>query len=296
MTNGTKIPRKVKGLFYKNRPNNIHGNSSFSVITECSHILNFTGMACFVHLKFIDYVEDNLKPAAYVAHYPYSAGSLRRQDISVTKYFDWLINRSPFHHAFPEQLLRRTVDTCLIVDASTPSNLMVAALIASRYPYEFPHIVKLMQDLVAKGVDENLAFLTAHGVNRYGKDGHIMPAHRIGGGGHQVLWGEQVNNLKAFITSDVSKYLLRLPYNKDKKYTGVHQLFTPAFVNQKGKAEAIREQISYVLSKAAKSKIDRPNGGPFAHKRKIEFYDDDSLKIIAAELSKIHKKIMEKAA
>lgn len=212
MTNGTKIPNKFKKIIYEGRPEarDIRGNSNFCIAYK-NNIRVFIDEPCFAAIRTIG------EGSKYIGHYIYPPKWVHEETllrISVTQYFDWLINRSPFHTAFPEQSLKRAVTEAIIVDCNTPANLLLAALIASRQPHEYATNVAIMQKLVRLGVPENMAFMASYFVDDFIPKINKIWIETAGAyEGHMPCYQYRLNRLPEFLSSLVPADFLTDPYS-----------------------------------------------------------------------------------
>src|SRR5690606_7904111 len=97
---------------------------------------------------------------------------LRSGDDVASRYFEWLLNYSPFRSVFVTKSIRRVMSSNLIItDTETPANLMVGGLIATRLAWEnytengnFRSCI-LWDLIVQRGLHPNAAFVLAHLLN-----------------------------------------------------------------------------------------------------------------------------------
>lgn len=86
------------------------------------------------------------------------------------KFFDYLLNRSPYKSAFLSKDTSKLEDDGIMVRLDVPYNLAIAAGILTRAPWEWPGVVTTFINLVAAGLHEDRAFLVAHLVRWTGAD------------------------------------------------------------------------------------------------------------------------------
>lgn len=79
------------------------------------------------------------------------------------KFMHWLLNDSAYSEVFSTKSAKKALSgRMVIVDAFKPSNLMAAALVATRRLWEYDHIARVTVDLMEEGVNGDLAFYLAH--------------------------------------------------------------------------------------------------------------------------------------
>jgi len=99
---------------------------------------------------------------------------LKVDETEALRYYDWLLNRSPFADIFLEKDVSNILEVGLLLSTDHPNNLVLLALIASRWATEI-HSKEITarwptyQKLLKAGATENEAFIFAHLFN--GKDG-----------------------------------------------------------------------------------------------------------------------------
>lgn len=143
----------------------------------------------------------------------------------VLKYLEWLMNHSVYSECFVTKSGMEAVLSGIILRTNIPANLLVAALIATRYPWEHSLTFYFYWcQLVKRGVDKSLAFLAAHCVKEptegfYRFDNtptvHVsIDTLEIGRRG-----------IKLFIKKDYSKCLLNPFYYRELNYRDVSKMF-----------------------------------------------------------------------
>lgn len=81
-------------------------------------------------------------------------------------YLDWLMNRSPYASTFLSKDAQDCVDKERVYsDPTTPFNLMVGGLVASRRVTEYGYVCRAWYELVQRGVNENFAYVVAHNIH-----------------------------------------------------------------------------------------------------------------------------------
>lgn len=82
------------------------------------------------------------------------------------RYYDWLLNRSPFSDVFISSDSKQVLDDeFLLLGCQHPRNVVVAACIAHRYLWEETKVVPVWASLVDAGMDEDGAFVLAHTIS-----------------------------------------------------------------------------------------------------------------------------------
>lgn len=142
------------------------------------------------------------------------------------RWWDWLMNESPYARVFPEQ---GTAEQCLdrgyvFVDAEYSGSAIVAALVASRIPWEESLVCEAWCKLIDKGTNKNLAFLIAHTANgthinfnfRKGRTCHVSV--------HLDTWS--ASDINDFVFGDYSRLFSTgdtAPYNESESYATYSQ-------------------------------------------------------------------------
>lgn len=86
---------------------------------------------------------------------------------TTTKFYDWLINRSPWAHTHLDHDVERCQKYGFVVDATGPYNIFLSGLIASRFMTEsydsnLKPRIQTYTELLSTGFTEEEAFLFAH--------------------------------------------------------------------------------------------------------------------------------------
>jgi hypothetical protein len=189
-----------------------------SIITNkgyyCFKATNCTGMLCSPHVNYPGLKGDGITVTAIASML--CRGCEEKE--YARDFIDWLVNRSPYESVFISKNVDEIVaDKCTTVEAKSPSNLMVGALIAARGLWEYTHIGRGWYELYKRGVNENLAFLLAHKAN-FSTDGNVSFCNN--GGGHKSInINSGVQGLRRFILNEPA--LLNEPYKDCLKYGNI---------------------------------------------------------------------------
>lgn len=142
------------------------------------------------------------------------------------KFMHWLLNDSAYSEVFSTKSAKKALsDRMVIVDAFKPSNLMAAALVATRRLWEYDHIARVTVDLMEEGVNGDLAFVLAHcsSANVTGTGNiHFNTAHTA----HCSLNPNNMdfNALKSFINHKVVRP--NKTYNESYRYNYYDRMYT----------------------------------------------------------------------
>lgn len=158
------------------------GLQNFVFIQNNGEIKKYLHEACYASLYY--YKEWN-KRSKYLIDFVNHDRYKGYQDILLGFehwYIDWILNRSPWSSVFRTRSAKVAIDKGIICRVDKPSNLIIGGLMAIRYIYENPKIVRLFGELVAGGVDENVAMIVAqYSTCNTGKKTFSMSGYGLGG-------------------------------------------------------------------------------------------------------------------
>lgn len=123
----------------------------------------------------------------------------------------WVIEDSTFSHAIITETYEQGLKDGVLFNPHLPANQLLNAMIALRFPTEYPPVVIRWYDLVSKGVEPNVAYYFAETQGRNESSGH----HKFT---NTNTWNKE--DLIRFVNKEVgnnpTKYLYDEKYNYDK--------------------------------------------------------------------------------
>ena len=104
------------------------------------------------------------KPTAVVSLINYSRIKEERHRVGYTiPYYRWLLNDSIYRDCFVTKSPIEAIHKGVICHTDVPSNLLLGALIATRYPWEYAgQQFKTWCELYSRGVNPSMAFIVCH--------------------------------------------------------------------------------------------------------------------------------------
>lgn len=168
-------------------------------------------------------------------------------------YLKYVMEESPFRSVFMNTFEEAVGDSTVVVTSEAPSNLMVGGLVCTRYLWEFPHHIRLFNDLVDSGIEKGIAFLFLHFFNYSTTDSSQLLTLRYGSGGHEVMdpLNEEFDYCKNYL-EDNPKSLNPL-FHVASKYSepySIHGIWR----TRKNTQDSLREFIHSVWKDALSSK------------------------------------------
>lgn len=156
---------------------------------------------------------------------------------AVVAYLDYVMHESPYSSVFvsvdTEYALKRKF---VAVSTHTPSNLMVAGLVATRAIWERDYVPVVFYDLVRKGIDKHIAFIAAFAITTSSdRESTISKSYPMG---HVPL---DVTCMKKDAILSFSKgkaKRLNKPLREKADYHGLNDLFTG------GKGKSVRYVVN----------------------------------------------------
>lgn len=186
------------------------------------------------------------------------------------KFYDWLLNRSPYAEAFVSKDANKTFkeDRYAVMNVSSPANMLQGALVTSRQPWEHWNVVRVFCKLVDKGIDENTAYLFGS-MFRESTDKSLTVSLQSGGHFNLDIVNMSVKDCLAFVEN--KPHVLTNPFNKGGECMCVHDMFC-----KEGKSEVGRYARDLVKKAGAKKGFLQTN--PFAAAKRTDTkevdYDD----------------------
>lgn len=109
-------------------------------------------------------IEDADKPIAVVSLIDYGKIKKKRHKVGYTiPYYRWLLNDSIYRDCFVTKSPIEAIHKGVICHTDVPSNLLLGALIATRYPWEYANRhFKTWCELYSRGVNPSMAFVLCH--------------------------------------------------------------------------------------------------------------------------------------
>lgn len=153
----------------------------------------------------------------------------------LSKWVKYIITESPFNEMFLTKNIQAVWRYGVQMDVNKSLSCVVAALIALREGWEFPHILKNWNRLVAHGVNKHVAFLASRMFD--------VELNKINYGGHQSIGQITVKNAKFLITKGLFEHDGPLKINK-KSYAIFKATRSDEYVN--------KNLLSELLYKGAK--------------------------------------------
>lgn len=139
------------------------------------------------------------------------------------KFFDYLLNRSPFKSAFLSKDTSKLEDDGIMVRLDVPYNLAIAAGILTRAPWEWPGVVTTFINLVAAGLHEDRAFLVAHLV-RWVNAGGLVRQITVGHTGININ-SMTADGVKNFLDHELPKRSRGPTYQEHRTYGGIDAMW-----------------------------------------------------------------------
>lgn len=130
---------------------------------------------------------------------------------AIRKWVSYILLRSPFKDCFKTKNLQAAWRYGIQMDVDKPQSNVVAALIALREGWEFPHILENFTFLTKNGVDESVAFIISRMVNK-----HENRYFKRYWGGHQTLNVLDVKGMRSLIKKGM------VPYDDPLKVAKTH--------------------------------------------------------------------------
>lgn len=162
------LRRKLNKSFLRNRT----GLVTFGCVREGKRVdYQYIGGPCHMGLA-MEYAD---KPTAVVSLINYSRIKYSRHKVGYTiPYYRWLLNDSIYRDCFVTKSPIEAIHKGVICHTDVPSNLLLGALIATRYPWEYANIqFKTWCELYRRGVNPSMAFVMCHAI-LYRKGGSIV--------------------------------------------------------------------------------------------------------------------------
>ena len=164
------------------------------------------------------------------------------------EYLNWLLTSSPLSHIYLTESVEELEELgSIVIDCKTPANLLIIAMQAFRYLWEFPFFINTWEKLVELGLDPDYAFVAVHHTSLKGE------LSSIGGGN---------SNHHIFPSTIPAKTLLRFkelslareepPFSSAFKYEGVQYTW-------KSSGVSLHEALSRNIMKG-KGKVDHAFG------------------------------------
>lgn len=143
----------------------IHSNTVFAGVFKRKNFVPCGSTACFMSIQRSEMNGLNW----LISHIQETDLSVSDQEV----FLNYLFNDSPFNSVFVTKNASEAVESgWIVLSANHPSNLVVGGAVATRCISESPHVVVAFCDLLAGGVEPNLAFVLAHhfsgGISRDG--------------------------------------------------------------------------------------------------------------------------------
>lgn len=132
------------------------GSANFMLFRKDISPVEYKEKPCHGALLDFDDEEGGFPTVIFSASVPNSTRNDR------TFYLNWLLNESPLRYAFIDATVEEALADGVWVRTDIPSNLMVAALIASRYCWVNYSIVERMYELNKAGLSANMSFIMSH--------------------------------------------------------------------------------------------------------------------------------------
>lgn len=166
------------------------GLQNFVFIQDDGEVIKYLHRACYMPISYYEKWNKNSKYLIdFVNHTRYKDCKDILEGFEYG-YMDWILNRSPWTSIFRTRSAKVAIDKGIICRVDKPSNFIVGGLMAIRYIYESPQIVRLFGELVAGGVDENTAMIVAQysscdeerktfSMSSYGPAGHSSFEHQF---------------------------------------------------------------------------------------------------------------------
>lgn len=136
------------------------GICNLLVLSDGDEIMDFD-RACYGYLKGCTYSSR----VEFILTFNNGHGDWELNEDTVFKYYDWLINRSPFKYAYMPTTVEHVMKYGVIVDTNTPANYMVGSLIAFKKAFYEHNQVHLWGKLVDMGMSEDLAYVCSENLS-----------------------------------------------------------------------------------------------------------------------------------
>lgn len=184
---------------------NTNATASFFSSYESTRYRKDLNGAC--HASLASFPRNSIGIVSYVSNY---LKSCEKSDF----YYDYLVNRSRFSHAFI-----KFDGKAFYCRTDIPSNYLAGALVATRYTWEYPYVVNSFYVLCKNGMNEHLAFCIAQNFNTLFPDNnYTMTTH-----GHNCIRPNCLNSLKNYIEGNFK--FVNETYFNSIRYTGIDNLW-----------------------------------------------------------------------
>lgn len=188
------------------------------------------------------------------------------------RFLEYIVQRSPYKDVFLIKDVDHIIKYGMLCQTEVPSNLLVGALTVVRSLWEYIDIPLMWEELVNEGVEENLALLAAHKVQKNAKENYTT--------------GKLSSNHRAFESASlgdsiVKAFLSRKPASPEKNYvdTGHYAKIQSLW------GVACRNPIF----KGYKGKVSKKTKG---WELDTEYHYDTSIKPIAEYLKVYYERLM----
>ena len=202
------------------------------------------------------------KPVAVVSLIDYEQIKEDRHKVGYTiPYYRWLLNDSIYRDCFVTKSPIEAIHKGVICNTDVPSNLLLGALIATRYPWEYAcHQFKSWCEMYRRGVNPSMAFVLCHSV-----------LHNIGGisfqgalMGHNAidLYDMTVEGLAVFLKGDRGEVFNPRPsLYVNNQYKGVTYIWCSS-INDESTKTLISTTYKTIMKGGRKKKglLDRSEG------------------------------------
>tara|TARA_Y100001973_G_scaffold106774_1_gene187454 strand:+ start:1987 stop:3063 length:1077 start_codon:yes stop_codon:yes gene_type:complete len=180
-------------------------------------------------------------------------------------YYDWLINRSPYADVFVTKDAREayTKDKYVVCTASVPANMLQAALVATRQPWEYNNVCYVQKMMEERGVDGNTAHLIGCLLGRDTSGTMLTPSVQGGGHFHLDMHGMGKGGCRAFVENRPAH--LTPAYDEGGGAHGVHRMFFENRDREFSLVKYIRHYLTEVGADEGKVETN-----PFAKAKKTE--------------------------
>lgn len=173
------------------------------------------------------------------------------ETIGRRKFYNWLIKRSVYSPFIVNSHYADAVERGLILRTNVPSNLMLQALILSRYPNEWPESVEAWNLMVDAGIDEDLAILLTSFIKKKG-EGWCYSTRTEN---HRAFSAYHINGsfVKNYLARRVTYALEN--YYIDTYYRNIFSLFTNEAEGRERYMEPTKDMIIKAIPKDMKTTV-----------------------------------------
>ena len=188
--------------------------------------------------------------------------TIHRYGDSATKfnkeYLNWLLTSSPLSHIYLTESVEELEELgSVVIDCNIPANLLIIAMQAFRYLWEFPFFINTWEKLVELGLDPDYAFVAVHLTSLKGE----LSLGANGNSNHHIF-SSSMSAKTLLHFKELSLDVKERSFSVACKYEGVQHTWSSSGVSLyealssnvlKGKAE-----VNHAFGSSEVDKVDNP--------------------------------------